>query len=117
MNKLQRDQNRLRLGTHSVLVCFLVLGMLKIVQLGLGLKEREFYVQYPIGWYVAAAFGLGFVLSLLYSIQKAMSVDPSIQLRSKSIDFLKEVLADPEYRQWHSVAKMLMDQKLNDKPF
>lgn len=111
MNQLKRDVACFLIARRAVEGCFIGLGLLKGLQFYLGLKEHEFYKQYPISWYVAVACGLGFIVSLVYSVKKAYDMHPNIQLRSKSNEILEGVLADPDYKHWHQEAKRLLDER------
>jgi hypothetical protein len=111
MNKLIRDRRRLVIAATVVAGCTFSLGILKVVQLTFGLKEQEFYGQFPVAWYVVVTLGSGFTGGLLYSVLKMLSIDPNIQLRSKSDDFLKNILADKEYEPWHNEAQQLLERR------
>jgi hypothetical protein len=111
MNQLKRDFSWFLIAKRAVGGCFIGLSLLKGLQFYLGLKEHEFYKQYPISWYVVVVFGLGFVVSLVYSVKKAYDMHPNIQLRTKSDEVLKGVLADPDYKLWHQEAKRLLNER------
>jgi hypothetical protein len=111
MNQLKQDIAWFLNATRIIGVCFIGLGLLKGLQLYLGLTEHEFYKRYPITQYVAIAFGLGFIVSLVYSVKKAYDMHPNIQLRSKSDEVLEDVLADPDYKLWHQEAKRLLNER------
>ena len=111
MNQLKRDLAWFLIATRTVCGCFIGLGLLKGLQFYLGLQEQEFHKSYPISRYVAIAFGLGFIASLVYSAKKAYDTHPNIQLRSKSNEILEGVLADPDYKLWHQEAKRLLDER------
>jgi hypothetical protein len=111
MNQLKRDFACVLIARRAVGGSFIGLGLLKGLQSYLGLTEHEFYKQYPISWYVAIAFGLSFIVSLVYSVKKVYDMHPNIQLRSKSNEILEGVLADPNYKLWHQEAKRLLDER------
>jgi len=111
MKKLKSDNARFLIGITAVNACFVGLYLLKRLQLFLGLKEREFYEQYPIGWYVAIALGIGFIASLVLSVKKAYDANPNIQLRSETNEILENVLADPDYEPWHKEARRLLEKR------
>ncbi len=111
MNKLKRDKANLRGGISANGACFVGLGLLKSIQLLLGLREREFYEQYPISWYAAIALGIGFVASLLFAVKKARDTHPNIQLRHETNEILENVLADPDYEPWHKEARRLLEKR------
>ena len=111
MNRLKRDQLRFLRGMLVVAVCFMGLGLLKLVQWICGFEEQKVYTQYPAGGYVAVTLGIGFILGLIYSVKKALDTHPTIQLRRKPDDILQNVLADPEYASWHEEARRLLDKR------
>ena len=111
MNKLKRDIVQFVIGMCAVGACFIGLALLHRLRLYLGLEEREFYAHYPISWYVVMALGIGFIVTLVFSVKKAYDLHPNIQLRSKPDEFLEGVLADPEYKPWHKEAERLLAQR------
>ena len=111
MNQLKRDFAWFLIARRAVGGCFIGLSLLKGLQSYLGLMEHEFYKQYPISWSVVVVFGLGFVVSLVYSVKKAYDMHPNIQLRSKSDEVLEGVLADPDYKLWHQEAKRMLNER------
>lgn len=111
MSQLKRDIASFRTAIRVVSWFFVGLGVLRGLQFCLGLTEREFYRLYPAGRYVSVALGLGFIISLLYSVKKVYEMHPKIQLRSKPTEVLESVLADPDYAMWHQEAKRLIDKR------
>ena len=111
MNHLKRDFAWFLIARRAVGGCFIGLGLLKGLQFYIGVNAHDFYKQYPISWYVVVVFGLGFIVSLVYSVKKVYDMYPSIQLRSKSNDILRCVLADPDYKLWHQEAERLLNER------
>jgi len=111
MNKLARDIKLRAYGQTANCGSVLSLGLLKLVQVLLGLEEQEFYDKYPVSWWIVVSVGFIFIASLIYTIKRTLDVHPNIQLRSKPDDVLKGVLADPGYQLWHQEAHRLLNKR------
>jgi hypothetical protein len=113
MNKLQRDVRRSKFAWYTNRATFALLGLLKLVQILMGIDEKQFYTQFPAGWWFVISLGFIFIASLVYGTKKVLDTHPNIQLRSTPDQVLQRVLADPEYAPWHAEAQRLLDVRLN----
>ena len=86
----------------------MALGCIKLVAWVMGISEKQFYAQYPFGWYVVVALAFGFMAGLFYTVKKTMDIDPSIQLRSKSDDEIRGILDDSGFVPWHATAERIL---------
>ena len=94
---------------------FVALGLLKAVQILMGINEKQFYTHHPSGWWFVVTLGFIFMASLAYGTKKIIDTHPNIQLRSKPDQVLQSVLADPEYAPWHAEALRLLDARMKAK--
>jgi hypothetical protein len=111
MNKLHKDIRRLHCGRLAVIGALSGLAVLKLVQVLLGVEEREFYQRHPVAWWSAVVLGLLLVAAMVYCLIKTFAVNPNIQLRNRSDDKIQHVLDDPEYQLWHNEAQRQLDER------
>ena len=102
-NKLQRDQRLFIYNIFIFVAIILGLGIINYVENYSGLDEQEFYTRYSLGFDLTILLGLSLIASFIYGVKKLLDINPSIQLRRKSVDELKKILNDPDYEQWHTI--------------